>query len=107
MDKHLLAENPMSDNGSLAIVRTVQPIAIFEILNGWYVYNAGSEIVKKHYSYVNSDGVKEDYTLKCHHYFSTDIDTPDVNEIYKFMDDAWHWYMAYLKWEDKQIDENN
>lgn len=102
MDKHLLAENPMSDNGSLAIVRTVQPISIYEVIDG-HIPHKG---LAKHYTFKNSDGLFEEYTLRIHHYFSTDIDTVEESEVFKFMDDAWHWYVAYMKWEDKNIDEN-
>ena len=99
MDKHLLAENPMrSPEGGLCIVRTVQPIAIYEVVEGWKELN----IPHKNYTYRNSDGLEEHYTLAAHHFFSTDIDTVDESIVFKFMDDAWHWYMAYMKWEDEQ-----
>ena len=101
MDKHLLSENPMSDNGDLAIVRTVQPISIYQVLEGHHDLK-----LSKKYRFVNSDGEVENYTLAVHHYFSTDVDTTDESEIYKFMDDAWHWYKAYMQWEDKNIDKN-
>jgi hypothetical protein len=101
MDKHLLAENPMSDNGNLAIVRTIQPVSIYEVIVGHHKLKG----IHKHYTYVNLDGVPEDYTLRAHHYFTTDIDTVHESEVFKFMDDAWHWYMAYMKWEDKNIDD--
>lgn len=87
----------MSDNGNLAIVRTIQPVSIFEIVEGYQELKG----IYKHYTYLNSDGVQEYYTLRAHHYFSTDIDTPDHNEVFKFMDDAWHWYTAYMQWEDE------
>lgn len=99
MDKHLLAENPMrASEGGLAIVRTVQPVAIFEVIEG----HQECKDIHKAYSFKNSDGLIEEYTLRAHHYFSTDIDTIEESEVYKFMDDAWYWYMAYMKWEDKQ-----
>jgi hypothetical protein len=92
MDKHLLAENPMrASQGGLAIIRTVQPISIYEVIEG----HVNVKGISKRYEYN-----EEEYTLRCHHYFSTDIDTVDETEVYKFMDDAWFWFMAYMKWED-------
>jgi hypothetical protein len=98
MDKHLLAENPMSDNGNLAIVRTVQPISIYEVREGWIELNN----LHKHYTHVNIDGEEEHYTLVVHHYFTLDVDTTEKKEVFKFMDDAWYWFSAYMDWEDEQ-----
>jgi hypothetical protein len=98
MDKHLLADNPMRAlEGGLAIIRTVQPVSIYEVIEGWKELNS----IHKNYTYHNSDGIEEYYTLRAHHYFTTDIDTTDEAEVYKFMDDAWYWFIAYLKWEDE------
>ncbi|MBX9851030.1 MAG: hypothetical protein K2X86_04645 [Cytophagaceae bacterium] len=104
MDKHLLAENPMrASEGGLAIIRTSQPVAIFEVID---MEEAGGSIsvegkIIKSYYYQN-----EHWVLKTHYYFTHDIDTTDESEVYKFMDDAWFWFMAYLKWEDKNIDND-
>lgn len=98
MDKYLVARNEMSDNGCIAIIRTVQPVSHFEVIPGWKEVNE----LHKYYTYLNSDGIEEHYTLSVHHYFSTDIDTVNEKEVFKFMDDAWHWYKAYMTWEDKQ-----
>ena len=96
MDKHLLAENPMrSPEGGLCIIRTIQPVSIYEVIEGTIEMKG---ICKRYY--LNNTA----YTLRCHHYFSTDIDTANESEVFKFMDDAWHWYAAYLRWEDEQID---
>lgn len=100
MDKHLLAENPMSGNGNLAIVRTIQPVSIYEVIEG----AKDCKGIYKAYTYENPNGVDEDYTLRAHHYFTTDIDTVDELEVFKFMDDAWHWFVAYMKWEDENSD---
>lgn len=107
MDKHLLAENPMrAPEGGLCIIRTVQPISIYQIEIGWVSFLGEKAPLHKIYSYINSDGEKEKYTLRAHHFFSTDIDTVNEDIVYKFMDDAWYWFKAYLEWEDKNIDEN-
>jgi hypothetical protein len=102
MDKHLLAENPMrAREGGLAIIRTVQPVSIYEVIEG-HIEHLSKHQHFKLYTFKNSDGIFEDYTLRLHHYFSTDIDMTDESEIFKFMDDAWCWFMAYMKWEDSQ-----
>lgn len=134
MDKHLLAENPMrSSEGGLCIIRTIQPVSMYEVIEGHSIdhksktgqyyqyqdrggtmtleewnndgrYDIGLDIgILKHYFYKNSDGETEHYTLRCHHYFSTDIDTVAESKVFKFMDDAWHWFMAYIKWQDEQV----
>lgn len=102
MDKFLLAMNEMSGNDDVVIVRAVQPVSHYQVVDG----HVGSRQIHKHFTYKNSEGEKELYTLVVTHYFTTDIDTTDESEVYKFMDDAWHWYMAYLKWEDEQIDNS-
>ena len=104
MDKHLLAENPMrSPEGGLCIIRTVQPISIYEVYEGHIKFGIGS--IYKQYTYVGSTGEREDFALRAHHFFSTDIDTVDESIVYKFMDDAWFWYMAVLKYEDEIFDD--
>lgn len=95
MDKHLLAENLMSGNGNLVIVRTIQPVSIYEVIEG----HQNVKGINKHYYHEG-----EEFTLRAHHYFTTDIDTVDESEVFKFMDDAWHWFVAYMKWEDENID---
>src|SRR5687768_16306243 len=100
MDKYLLAENPMSDNGCMAIIRTVAPIAIFEVIEGrvkcskWH----------KYYQFMNSDDELETYTIEVFHYFIpgvTSIEEVGADYVYKQLDDAWHWFKAYIKWFDE------
>jgi hypothetical protein len=97
MDKHILAKNPMrSPQGGLCIVRTVQPVSIYEVLEG----SQTKPRLSKTYHYVKIGGQPMSFTLRCHHFFSTDIDTPDETQVYKFMDDAWYWFKAYLDWKE-------
>lgn len=99
MDQHLLAENPMrGPKGGLAIIRTTQPVSIYEVYEGHEIMKG----IWKHYHYKNSEGEIEKYTFRTHHFFSTDIDTATEEVAIKFMDEAWHWFMAYMKWEDNQ-----
>lgn len=96
MDKHLLAENPMrSPEGGLCIIRTIQPVSIYQVHEGDLQFHFK---LHKLYFYVNSDGDREEYTFTCEHFFSTDIDTADSMIVYKFMDDAWYWFLGYLKY---------
>lgn len=101
MDEHLLAENPMRPHkGGLCIIRTTHPVAIYEVIEG----HKDAKGLHNHFTYVNSEREKEYYTLRTHHFFSTDIDTVDKMIVFKFMDDAWRWFCAYMKWEDEQVD---
>lgn len=103
MDLHLLAENPMrARDGGLAIIRTKQPISIYEVIEG-HVDMTGIYKMYSHWS----NRKREDYTLRVHHFFSTDIDTAREETAIKFMDDAWRWFVAYMKWEDENIDNEN
>jgi hypothetical protein len=98
MDKHLLAENPMrSPKGGLCIIRIFQPISIYEVIEG---HVKASGIVKEYY-YNGLNGETEHFTLRYHHYFTIDIDTINESKVLKFMDDAWHWYAACLRWKEQ------
>lgn len=102
MDEHLLAENPMRpEKGGLCIIRTRQPVSIYEVLEG----HVDAKGLHNHFTYLNSEGKKEQYTLRAHQFFSTDVDTVDKMVVFKFMDDAWRWFTAYMKWEDEQFND--
>lgn len=106
MDKHLLAENPMRlEHGGMAIIRTVAPIGIFEVLDGHLFFEA--EKTEKAYRYYKHFSYfEEKYTLKLHYYGGFKEPAPTKDETLKMaakhMDDAWHWFMSYMKWEDEQ-----
>lgn len=103
MDKFLLAENPMREGGALAIIHTQQPISIILVEEG----HAPSKYPHNHYIYTNSDQLQELYTLSLYHCFATSFDGEN-NAVMtdKLFKQAWHWYMAYMAWEDQQIDAN-
>jgi hypothetical protein len=99
MDKFLLAENPMASN-TLAIVHMLHPISILTVHEG----HINTKYPHQQYTYRNGDGIQEEYTLSLYHCFSTSFDG-EVNSpmVMKLFKDAWHWYMAYLNWEDQNI----
>jgi hypothetical protein len=106
MDKYLLAENPLTDNGDLAIIKTVDPIAIIGI-------KEGHNLVPDHpCSFWQYGGEK--YTLYVHHLFTTKfteqvsniafVDVADNSReklVKKELRRAWKWFEAYLIAEDE------
>lgn len=102
MDKHLLAENPIrSPKGGLCVVRTVKPISIFEIIHGHVEANKPF----KYYTYVGDLGIREQYTLVINFMFAEGVASSEELEseyMTKYLDDAAHWYNAYLRFEDCQ-----
>lgn len=86
------------EKGGLCIIRTRQPIGMYEVLEG----HVDAKGLHNHFTYTNSEGKDEQYTLRTHHFFSTDVDTVDKMIVFKFMDDAWRWFAAYIKLEDEQ-----
>lgn len=102
MDKYYLGENPMSPDDDLIIVRTPLPTAIFLVREG---HQAQGE----HYaffSYKKTDGITEQWTLSVSHYFITQKEDNDTAKIQNEIKKAWHWYLAYMKFEDGNIDED-
>lgn len=97
MDKYLLAVNPMTDNGDLAIVRTVQPVQIWQVLEG---RRETKQRFTKTYAHKG-----EEFTLVLHHWFSPDFDNQSDSVVWKGMDDAYHWYRAYIDWADENYGE--
>jgi hypothetical protein len=100
MDRFLLSENPMAGN-TLAIVHTQQPVSIILVDEG----HITTKYPHEHHTYRNSDGIGEPVTLSLYHCYSMSFDGDEnARKVNKLFRDAWHWYMAYLKWEDEQID---
>lgn len=100
MDKFLLAENPMAGH-ALAIVHMLQPVSIITVHEG----HLATKFPYKHYTFTNADGGQEQHTLSLYHCFTNLVATDEDNDkmIAKLLRDAWHWYMAYLNWEDENI----
>lgn len=103
MDKFILGENPMRpDDPGLFIIHLLQPVAIFECLEG----HVDKRDIFKHYSFQNTDGVIEEWTLSVHHFFTTDFLKEPAEQAAPLMDKAWRWFRSYLEYEDKLIDED-
>ena len=92
LTRFLIADNPMVEGSPSAIIHTARPQAIIELLEG-HVMTDG---YLRHYAYRD-----ERYTLRIHHLFTTVFDGEQYDIIIgKLLDRAWHWYMAYMQWED-------
>lgn len=102
MDKFLLAENPMrSPKGGLCIIKTVLPIGIFQVFEDHLFFDTGKyRALYRHYVYKN-----EQYTLRLHYYGGFGKETPSEEEVieraFSDMDNAWHWFKSYMKFEDE------
>jgi hypothetical protein len=100
MDRFLLAENPMNEGGGIAVIHTIDPVAIVECIEEHFDYPA--DTYYKHFSFTNIDGDKENWTLRLHHLFSTELDSEQHHKIVNhLLDRAWRWYQSYMNWEDK------
>lgn len=89
------------DSTGLFIIHLLQPIAIFECIEG-HVVVAGK--IAGHYQFRNADGELEEWTLSAHHFFTTDMLKEPEDQVKPVMDRAWRWYRAYLKHEDENND---
>ncbi len=88
------------DGESTLIIHTIEPKSMIQV-------QLGHLSVKnphfKHYFFRNAFGEVEHYTLSIYHYFTEDFNEDNHKpSADKLLDKAWHWYMAYLKWEDEQ-----
>lgn len=107
MHKFLLAENPQApETGGLWIIHLLDPICIIEAVTYREKIHTKKAIYTNEYNYINSDGITEIWQLRIHHYFTTDFNESKEADVLclKIMNDAWHWFRAYLIWEDKNID---
>jgi len=94
MTRFMIADNHMVAGTTSAIIHTVDPQAIIEILEGHQVCTSPY----RHFTYQN-----DLYTLRVHYLFTQEFDTEQHHIIVtKFLTRAWHWFVAYMKWEDEQ-----
>lgn len=101
LTRFLIADNPMVEGSSSAIIHTIDPHAIIELIEG----HKQCSSPYRHYSFVNIDGAPEQWTLRAHHLSTTEFDSEQHHLIVtKLLDRAWHWYKAYMEWEDSQPD---
>lgn len=107
MHKFILAENPQApQTGGLWIIHLLDPICIIEaVIDGEKVHSKKA-IYTKEFLFINLDEITEYWQLRVYHYFTTNFDErKDSKELCeKIMNEAWHWYRAYLIWEDNNID---
>lgn len=101
MDRFLLAENPRNLKAGVAIIHTIDPVAIIGVIEGHH--QRGQHF--RHFSYGN-----EQFTLYIHHLFTTNMNAADDEQASiiadKLLKRAWHWYESYLEWEDQNEEES-
>lgn len=113
MFKFLLCENPMKP-GRVFIIHTPEPACLIEAIclndiEGNPEYVGKLDEIFDLFSYKNTDGVIERWELLIVKYFDV---SPNENESttveYRHViKRAWKWYLSYLQWEDKNIDQDN
>jgi hypothetical protein len=101
MDKFLIADNPMRDDSGAWIIHLLSPQAHIQCLEG----HAQTDKIHKHYTYKNSDGAIEGWTLSAQFFFTTDFISEPEKQVIPLLDRAWRWYRSYLELEDKNIDD--
>lgn len=100
MNKFILGENPMRpDDPGLYVIHLLQPIAIFECLEG----HVAARDIFRHYTFRNADGILEEWTLSVHHLFTTDFLTEPADRAGPLLDKAWRWFRAYLENQDENL----
>lgn len=109
MDKFLLAENPMveGDNHPIYIFHTQKPSMLIQIHHEAIAVGDAKMHVTGNYK--NPEGLIETISLSVEGLL---ICEPKLSEelklkVEKTLNKAWHWYVAYLKWEDNNIDNGN
>ncbi|MGL6121657.1 MAG: hypothetical protein ACRC1W_01210 [Shewanella sp.] len=107
LTRFLIADNPMVEGSPSAIIHTLDPQAIIEITEGkgFRLRKPGETKMFQNFKHVNIDGIEEYYVLSVHHLFTREFDSDQHHIIAdKLLNRAWHWFMAYMKWEDEQIE---
>lgn len=101
MDRFLLAENPMiePDKHRLYIFHTQHPPMLIRVAHEAVVSNEDKRMVFIGNNH-NSDGLIETISLTIDALL---ICEPSVGEerIQNVLNKAWHWYVAYLKWDKR------
>jgi hypothetical protein len=100
MDKFLLGENPMrSGDSGLWVIHLLSPQAHIQCIEG-KIETPGT---CRHYVYINSDNVAEEWTLFMHYISIATLTDAEYDHL---LDRAWRWFRSYLEFEDNNIDEN-
>lgn len=109
MDRFLLCENPLMDsNRPIYILQTIKHRMLIQVIP----YEEESDLsynlddVFDLFSFVNSDGLKENYMFKVVTFYDLSENEIDeyMSEIRLHITKAWKWYKSYMIWQDKQID---
>ena len=99
MTRFMIADNFMVAGTSSAIIHTLNPQAIIEVIEGHKHYPAPY----RHYQFND-----ELFTFRVHHLFTKGFDSERHHIITtKLLNRAWHWFTAYMEWEDEQDHEEN
>lgn len=94
----------MNEDGSIAVIHTIDPVAIVECIEDHVELPPGT--FYKHYSFHNINGEQENWILRLHHYFTTELDSEQhASMVEKLLDKAWRWYQSYMNWEDKKYEK--
>ena len=104
-NKFTIAENPQVANDELFIIHHHQPIAHIRVWHEAISFDNSTRTFTYNYQNINNDIETITFELT-HCFFQGKIlaDAETDNKLSKLMNDAMHWYVAYLKWEDKNIE---
>ena len=108
MHKFILGKNPIApESGGLWIIHLPNPQTIIELVLIGEKIHSKKALYTAEYTYLNSDGLLEKWQLRLYHYFETTPIADETTEllIKKMLKNAWHWYKAYLTFEDENIDQ--
>lgn len=106
MDKFLLAENPQipSDKRKIYIFHTQKPPMLIQVFHEAMAFGSNYDVLTGQYE---NDGIIETITLQVSALLICEPSVSDElkERVIKVLNKAWHWYTAYLKWEDDQFDK--
>lgn len=107
MDKFLLAEHPMRTDHGVFILVNVAP----EMLIKCTCLNEDEGVGNLDdyfglFTHKNSNGTAEQWELCVVKFYNLSYGEAEeiTPKIRKRITEAWHWYKAYLEWEDGNID---
>jgi len=93
----------MRDNSDTWVIHLLKPQAHIQCIEGHHEQIDGHY---KFYTFKNSEGVVEDWTLCAQFFFTTDFISEPEKQVIPLLDRAWRWYRSYMEWEEKNIDED-
>lgn len=87
----------MNEDGGIAIIHTIDPVAIVEVHEDHLDFKEGT-----YYRHVIHNRC-EPYTLRLHFKFSTSFADGEAQarEVDQLFNRAWRWYQSYMNWEHK------